>query len=129
MIEPSGVTLSGVAQAGVQALVVEESAAGPVQERDEAGPYAVFADCPAREVRVTIRQQVVGAGLGAVAVGQMVEVVATLSPGGADAGARTLSFGGCVLEVRYDLAGKVPTRLLTLAAVSDDGAAHPVTVS
>jgi len=129
LIEPTGVTIDGVAQAGVLALAVEEAAVAPVEERGEGGPYAVFVDSPARAVRVIIKQEVIGTTLDGPRSGQMVDVVARLSAAGAEAGAKSLFVRGCVLEVRYDLSAKVPTRRLTLAAVSDDGAESPVNVT
>lgn len=84
---------------------------------------------PEQKVRFRIVQDLRVTDLAAPAPGDQALLTITAAPAAADSARRTLSATAVVLEVRHELSQRrTPQRTITLAAISSDGAADPVTV-
>ena len=129
-INPRNVTLFGSDLTGVRTIAVSRSGKLVVEEWSDAGPFAVFADVAEISVEVVIeqvaREETAGV-LGAVAPGDAGTLRFSAAPSAASAHAEAVEASVVVTGVKQRLHGSDgPTRLITLVAVSADGAADPI---
>jgi hypothetical protein len=129
IISPREVAFGGAVWTGIAAAVVDRSAAQTIEEFGENGPYAAFADVPRQRVRVRIVQDVVGEeGHTAPGPGQEAVLSITMAQAGRPR-SRRLSTKAVILAVEHEVSLKRGSvRTITLAAVSIDGAADPITI-
>lgn len=130
LLNPRVVKFGGVVWESVAAVAVDRRAQKTVEEWSDLGPYATLADVPEQRVRITVLQELTREEVGSPRPGESGVVSFFTSPGDADAGRRKVSATAVVLDVSHELSlKKGAVRTITLAAVSADGAADPITIS
>ena len=130
LLNPRHVRFGSLTLEDVFAVAIDRSAHRAVEDWPDTGPYASFADVPEQKVRIRIEQELSAGDLGPPAPGDRATLTLSASPTMCDASRRRLTADAVVLSVTYDLSLKRgAARTITLAALSPDGAADPITLS
>jgi len=129
-LNPTGVTLFGVALGGVSSVAVDRLATRTAEEHGDLGPHVVFVDAPEQRVTVRVRRRVDEASVGALAgvhPGSMGALSFRVAPSKSDRNGLTVRVTVVVRGVDHAFSerdGFVQT--ITMTAVSSDGAADPI---
>lgn len=133
IINPARVTLGPHTFTDVESVAINRIATRTVIEIGDSGPHAVFADVPEQRTTITITRRLATADALDLAPGDTLSLGVEFSKEATDAG-RTRVQASCVLlENRHELglatggAGRPRAmQLLSLVALSSDGAADPI---
>lgn len=113
----------------VSLVAVDRAAERVVLEWGDAGPHAVLADVPERRVTVRVVREPVREDDWGPELGEAEELVFYTSPAASRAGRKRVRATAVVTSVRHEIVrGQGARRVISLAAVSPDGSADPVTV-
>ncbi len=136
VLEPKGVRLDGEPLTGVLSVLVDRVPERFLEEWEDGGPHAVFAD--AGEIRTTVRvTRLVGGGdLGlSLMPGDEAELRFDIAPNASGAGGQRVTVAGVVYSVRHDAPAAESggrrvsaTEVLEVRAVSNGGHLDPVLV-
>jgi hypothetical protein len=129
IVSPREVKFGDAAWGQVAAAAIDRSAVRIAEEFGETGPYAAFVDVPQQRVRIRIVQEVLGEeGQPPPVPGQEAVLSFTMAVAGRPR-SRRLSAVAVVLSVEHEVSlRRGSIRTIVLAAVSQDGAADPITI-
>jgi hypothetical protein len=129
LLNPRAVTFGSSRWENVSLVAIDRSAHSTVEEWTDFGPYAALADVPEQKVRIRIVQDLRAGDLAAAAPGDQALLTLSAAPAAADSARKKLSATAVVLDVHHEFSRRrTPQRTITLAAVSQDGAADPITI-
>lgn len=128
VISPREVTFDGERWEGVSLIAVDRRASRRVVEWSDAGPHAVFADVAEEAVTLRIVQENQRDDPGTLRPGREGELRFEAGVAGTDAGRIGVRARCVVTDVTHEIGLKRGcVREVRLAALSDDGAADPIT--
>jgi hypothetical protein len=129
ILNPRSVVFGGSRWEGVVSVAIDRLPQRLVEEWSDEGPFAVLVDVPEERTRIKVVQEILRDDLDAPRPGEQGTLSLCTSPAASDAGRRRLSASAVVLRVEHEVSVKTgAVRTVTLAAVSADGAADPVSV-
>ncbi len=129
LLNPRRVTFGSRRLDGIAAVAIDRTPHRSVEEWSDLGPYATLADVPEQRIRIVITQELAATDTDPPIPGEQATIALYTGPGTADAARKKISAAAVILEVRHELSKRGATRTITLAAVSADGAADPITIS
>lgn len=128
ILNPPKVTFGSDTWENVSSLTIDRSSEA-VLEWSDAGPHPVFADALRRTVTITVVIELVRGPLDGPRPGDLETLTAISAPATPHAGRVRLTALAMVASVRHEVsARRGAIRTVTLAAISPDGAADPVTI-
>ena len=129
LLNPRVVKFGDAVWDNVAAVAIDRRAHKTVEEWSDEGPYATVADVPEQRVRMTVVQELTREDVGGPRPGESA-LLSLCTSAGADSGRKRVAATCVVLDVSHEVSiKKGAVRTITLAAVSTDGAADPITIS
>lgn len=129
-LNPTEVTLFGVALSGVSSVAVDRFATRTAQEHSDLGPHVVFVDAPEQRVTVRVRRRVdeMSAGIvSGITVGSMGELSFRVAASASDRNGRKVRVTVVVRGVDHDFSERDGfVQSISMTAVSSDGAVDPI---
>lgn len=130
ILNPRIVRFGAIVWNDVEAITIDRTAKTVVEDFGDLGPHVTFADVPEQRVRIRIIQQPVREGVNAPRPGDQATLSFHTSLTGGDTGRRKISTTAIVTAVEHELAApRGPRRTIALLAISDTGAADPITMT
>ena len=130
LLNPRTVRFGSAIWDNIAAIAIDRAAHKTIEDWSEGGPYATLADVPEQKVRITIAQDLARDDISAPRPGDAATLTFYTAPALADSGRKKVSTTAVVLSVQHELSlKKGAIRTITLAAVSADGAADPITIT
>jgi hypothetical protein len=130
ILNPRTVRFGAAAWDGIASVAIDRQPQRLAEEWSDGGPYAVFADVPEQRTRITVVQELSQSDLATPRPGEQAVVSFCTAPAAGDTNRRRLSATAVVLEAKHELSlTRGALRTITLAAISADGAADPITVT
>jgi hypothetical protein len=130
LLTPRLVRFNAATWENIAAVAIDRLAHRAAEDWSDLGPYATFADVPEQKVRIVVEQEVGRDDLGEPVPGDQGTLTFFTAPTASDAGRRQVAASAVVLSVTHSLSLKRGAlRTITLAAVSPDGAADPITIT
>ncbi|MEX2218349.1 MAG: hypothetical protein WD749_06270 [Phycisphaerales bacterium] len=130
ILNPRTVRFGQALWQGIAAVAIDRSPTRLVEEWSDGGPHAVLADVPEQRTRIVITQEIGSDDLGPPIPGDQATLSLCASPTASDAARRRLTTTAVVLRVEHEVSLKAGAiRTITLAAISEDGATDPITVT
>lgn len=128
VLNPQRVTFGSVELRHVVSVAVNRKAELLVVDYSDLGPHVAFVDAPRQRVTVTIVRSVVENELTSLEPGQSATLMFRTAPTAASPKSLQVSMTAVVATVEFDTTAKRGMeQTVTLVAVSEDGAAEPVT--
>jgi len=127
---PTEVSFGARVLDGVEAIVIDRSAAREVSEFDDFGAHLVFADVPEQRVTIRVVRELVRDGLDDPKPGDEDDLSFSLSPNAGDARTLGVLVHAVVLRVAHELRGQHrATQTITMLGVSTVGNIDPVVLT
>lgn len=128
-LNPTQLSLLSIDLPDIDSVSIDRLAHREIFEWSDSGPFAIFADIPESKVEITITQRLERElSLSGPRPGEQGMLEFIISPNASHAHRQKFSAQVVVRSVRIDLATK-PKRLISLAALSPDGATDPIAIS
>lgn len=129
---PNSLVFDGLPLPDATLVTIDRTAAREAVEWTDAGPHPAFADVPEQRTTITIARSLTSGDLAAPSPSRRGELTFLFSASGGttDAARKRLRADCVVREVRHDLNPAAPSarQLITLLALSPDGATDPITI-
>ena len=129
ILNPRTVTFGESTWHAVTAVAIDRAPQRTALEWSDEGPYPVLADVPEQLVTIKVVQDIAAGDFSTPRPGDQADLTLHTSPHATDAGRLKLTTTAVILRVEHDLTRKTTTRTITLAAISEDGAADPITIT
>jgi hypothetical protein len=130
LLHPRRVRLDSLTLDNITAVAIDRAAHRHIEDWSDLGPYAVLADVPEQAVRITLEQELSADDLGPPRPGDRATLTLFAAPAAADSRRKQIAASVVVLSVTHSLSLKRGAlRTITLAALSLDGAADPITIT
>ncbi|MBX3388072.1 MAG: hypothetical protein KF691_01310 [Phycisphaeraceae bacterium] len=128
-LNPSQLSLLSIDLPDIDSVSIDRLAHREIVEWSDSGPFAIFADIPEVKVEITITQRLEREfTLAGPKPGEQGTLEFIISPNASHAHRQKVSAQVVVRSIRNDLAAK-PERIISLAALSPNGATDPITFS
>lgn len=136
ILNPASVRFGDSLWDDVSLVAIDRAATRLVEEWSDAGPYAVFIDCPEQRVAVRIVRRLMRDEPVPPALGTSGQLRMVTSPGASDAGRSTIEMTAVLTSVAHQVPGEpsakasaVAQQTLSFLAVSIDGEENPVSIT